>query len=600
MPALDCLILELEDSLTIESSYALARSPASLLYCVTDLQNQTVKGIIVSNREKRDRAQALGGLKLEEHDEATAPSTSLTYHLLRTKTLFTYLNIFILKENNIRPKDLWAFLSELDEEYIFNSYCKMLEVFNLMQYMPVGEARELIKKYFEAFSTEVNLFQLESKYGTEGLEEDTRVDSAYVLNLRDIKWKVINMVSSFDTFTEEELELRSDPDPRENVLEILEMILSKDRFFERKALAFPLRFVIMGGSKELQVVCQNFGALFETRPNLFESTKLYIYVVPHEYSDLAQYLSEKDPWYRRHVHSVFFRKVFYPSDDYVEESVIPGMNIGKVKKNIFNETIKKEVGYQTILPNHLEYKMLNASLQNFVNFAGESLQLPIYKVECTVHTKNAGRNKQTFFFCESIQIGMEAALVQSMATEGKADPKQTIRTASFQEQFNKEVSIKPLELSIKYTEVLPSNAEDFAQNGIEQKPVFLNKKLLKVGFFSIPPLSRKDDPASEAASPHLPLYMSLLDADGNRSRQGLASDEGFSRNDKRIQEAIFRGTYVSSYVSEAEISLPSQMMVLPLVVDGRIFGRFSTFKISPVLSKDNKRLNLSVRCFQRW
>lgn len=51
LPAIDTFILELKDTKDIKSDYYLAEHPATLLYCISDPSNHTVKSILVSNRE---------------------------------------------------------------------------------------------------------------------------------------------------------------------------------------------------------------------------------------------------------------------------------------------------------------------------------------------------------------------------------------------------------------------------------------------------------------------------------------------------------------------------------------------------------------------
>jgi len=143
---------------------------------------------------------------------------------------------------------------------VFNIYCKIINMLSLMEYLPVADARDGVKKYFEAMSTDLNLASLENRK-EDNIEEGKTSEANYNIGIKDIQWRFINLVST--TYTGTLATKSANADSKENVVDILEIILSKDRFFERSSLIFPLRFVIMGGSPELQMCIQNFGALFE-------------------------------------------------------------------------------------------------------------------------------------------------------------------------------------------------------------------------------------------------------------------------------------------------------------------------------------------------
>ena len=176
--------------------------------------------------------------------------------------IYTYLSHIIMKEFNIRGKDLDQLVKGLDEEYVFNLYAKMINMFGIVEYMSVVEAREGLKKYFEAMSSDLGLLGLENKNGADNNnDEDMRIDNSCMINIKDINWKLVPIMKH-----EDKTNLNSyfqAPSLNENLSDVLDSILSKDRFFEKPSMAFPLRFAILGTSSELQILCQNLGSLFE-------------------------------------------------------------------------------------------------------------------------------------------------------------------------------------------------------------------------------------------------------------------------------------------------------------------------------------------------
>lgn len=80
-------------------------------------------------------------------------------------------------------------------------------------------------------------------------------------------------------------------------------------------------------------------------------------------------------------------------------------------------------------------------------------------------------------------------------------------------------------------------------------------------------------------------------------RNNLALDQDFSKNSKQIQEAVFKGFYQTTFISEVEVSPANLSQRLVVMIDGRVFGTYGQIKISQVISKDNKRLFLNIKTF---
>jgi hypothetical protein len=210
----------------------------------------------------RDGNSVLGNAKADELSNIKKQRPKFSYNEFRKRIIFTYLWHTILKEVSIKDKDLTDLINRLDEEYVFNLYAKMINVFGIVEFLSVGEAREGLKKYFEAMSNDLGVFALENKLINDmNYEDDSRIDNSSMLSIKDINWKLVNIMTSnyegnINNFSQV-------PDPKENLAETLDAILGKDRFFEKTSMAFPIRFAVFGGSKELQILCQNFGNLFE-------------------------------------------------------------------------------------------------------------------------------------------------------------------------------------------------------------------------------------------------------------------------------------------------------------------------------------------------
>lgn len=143
-------------------------------------------------------------------------------------------------------------------------YAKIVHFLGSVEHMSLLEAKDTLKKYFDTLATEMSIFSLEARAAenVNAIQEDeTRPDSANMLQIKDINWKLVNLSSR--VYTAHSFETAQPGFEMKEIIPELETIFSKDKFFERSSMAFPLRFAVMGGSPELQILCQNFGNIFE-------------------------------------------------------------------------------------------------------------------------------------------------------------------------------------------------------------------------------------------------------------------------------------------------------------------------------------------------
>lgn len=197
-------------------------------------------------------------------------NVKLSYTEHHKNIIFTYLNYFIMRETNLQLEDVEKIVSNLGSEYSFNIYSKMINLFDLIENMNVADAREAAKKFFEGLASEIKILDLK-KLDDMNMEEEARKDTKMMLSLDHITWKLINVVNvsyygELDNYegskklSKEALQERL---KRENVSDLLETVLVKDRFFQKTSMVFPLRFAVLGGSNEIQLMVQNIGTLFE-------------------------------------------------------------------------------------------------------------------------------------------------------------------------------------------------------------------------------------------------------------------------------------------------------------------------------------------------
>lgn len=268
---------------------------------------------------------------------------------------------------------------------MYNTYSKTVAFLEVVEYLDSADARVAIKLYFERLIEDLDLNGTERANDEGQLEDDMKNQAAFSLSIKDIKWKLVLL--RYRTMPNDPNELSSGVDPREIVIDNLETVLAKNKFFDREELILPTRFCVMGGSEDLQLLCQNFGSLFEVgkcdqlRPNLFYTDMIFVYLLPFEDSRLAHYISSIDPWYRRHVHSVFYYKNMMPDDNYVSmrENNAAQKKAGKTAAG--SNFANTDFEYKSIPPELLEYRYINRMMQHYFTFANQSVVVPIYKVE---------------------------------------------------------------------------------------------------------------------------------------------------------------------------------------------------------------------------
>jgi hypothetical protein len=108
---------------------------------------------------------------------------------------------------------------------------------------------------------------------------------------------------------------------------------------------------------------------------------IFVYLLPFEDSNLAHYVSSKDPWYRRHIHSVFYYKNIMPDDNYIKMREQNAAVKKSENSSAGSNFSKADFEYISIPPDLLEYRYLNRSLQHYYSFANKLMKVPIYKVK---------------------------------------------------------------------------------------------------------------------------------------------------------------------------------------------------------------------------
>lgn len=124
-----------------------------------------------------------------------------------------------------------------------------------------SDSRVAMKLYFERLIEDLDLGGIERAIDEGQLEEDLKNQTAYSLSIKDIKWKLVPF--RYRLQPNNGLEISNGIDTREIDTDNMEKILAKNKFFDREELILPTRFSVLGGSEDLQQLCQNFGSLFE-------------------------------------------------------------------------------------------------------------------------------------------------------------------------------------------------------------------------------------------------------------------------------------------------------------------------------------------------
>ena len=57
--------------------------------------------------------------------------------------------------------------------------------------------------------------------------------------------------------------------------------------------------------------------------------------------------------------------------------------------------------------------------------------------------------------------------------------------------------------------------------------------------------------------------------------------------------------YVYSYINEVEIEVPNRKSGFPVLIDGRMYGDFSSVKITRLSFRDGKKLTVPISTFTK-
>lgn len=281
MPAIDCFILKLLNNKTEEPSEELAKRPATLVYVFANIDNFTIGNLLMSNKINKSEVSVLNEHEnqdtISEMVIQTYYSTNLfrredsnqkiSYDIMRRKILFTYICNFMMKEVAVDTQALHDKLMAMGKEFIFNNYIKTMAFLEVIEHIAdPAEVRECFKRYFDMLISDLELEGIERPTDELHLDQDLKNQISCSISIKDVKWKLV-LLGQRNNFAHGEIFVGLDP--QENYLETMEVILSKNQFFDREELTVPLRFMIMGGSPDLQVMCQNFGSLFEVRKALY-------------------------------------------------------------------------------------------------------------------------------------------------------------------------------------------------------------------------------------------------------------------------------------------------------------------------------------------
>lgn len=144
---------------------------------------------------------------------------------------------------------------------MYNTYSKTVAFLEVVENLSAVEARESLKRYFDMLIADLDLSGVERAVDEGPLEEDLRHQASYSLSIKNLKWRMVSLGIRIPIGNP--ADYLTMPDVRENVSDKLETILSKNKFFDREELCVPSRLCVMGGSQELQLMCQNLGTLFE-------------------------------------------------------------------------------------------------------------------------------------------------------------------------------------------------------------------------------------------------------------------------------------------------------------------------------------------------
>lgn len=111
-------------------------------------------------------------------------------------------------------------------------------------------------------ANDLDISNIESRQLDEAqIEAELKSQANNSLSIKDIKWKLIPV--GYRYYVGSSKYYNAQIEPKEVYNEVLDQILTKNRFFDNNEMVIPIRFCVMGGSQDLQLMCQNFGTLFD-------------------------------------------------------------------------------------------------------------------------------------------------------------------------------------------------------------------------------------------------------------------------------------------------------------------------------------------------
>lgn len=132
----------------------------------------------------------------------------------------------------------------------------------VVEHINQNGAKELMKSYFDMLANDLDISSMEFKQLDEGqIEAEMKNQANNSLSIKDLKWKIIPIGYRYHPADTKFYSFQ--PEPKEIYNEVLDNILAKNRFFDRDEMCIAIRFGVMGGSQDLQLMCQNFGTLFD-------------------------------------------------------------------------------------------------------------------------------------------------------------------------------------------------------------------------------------------------------------------------------------------------------------------------------------------------
>lgn len=504
----------------------------------------------------------------------------MSYPELRRRIVTSQI-YFHSSSSNYDLENIKEAIEKISDEEVFLIYSKIVLIFERKDLLSQTEAKDTMSKLVDYLIKKLNI-KKNDKDNNNNYNSFFQADEGNNYNfLTDLPhWQIKHLVMPHYI---DNSQFRSNTVQEEIIMEKLEHFMTTQRLFDKGELVKRLKFSIIGGSIEMQIFCQNLGALFEAKPDLISTVDYRVYIVPFHRSALAHFISNNDIWYMRNVHSVFKEPRLMPiSESYLKDKY--GLTLkNKQQKQKHQSFAKNNVNNNDIRLSNLPLKLLDSSLQNYVNYANCYFNLSFLKADCYQSSdSNRKSHKNIFYFCESFQIGQEANRMMSGISEKR------MRNVGLKEIFRNEGPIKNIELLIKYGRCGPTNTDVLEE-------IEITKKIVKLGVYNLPPIHGVD-PARKSHPLRNPL-MSFLDSGSHKSRMNLVGDKNFVKNDRDIQEALCDSFYVYSYVGFVEICALKGQKGFPVLIDGRLYGDFQRIRVERLKYKNGKTLEVPIATF---